>query len=109
MSVISWVRSMVSHRGKSVELYRSGMKKADLQDYKGAIADYSAAIESTHTPPDVKAMATYNRALAFSAILEHGKAAQDLSTVLHMPQVPPSVKDAALRRQERVRKRDQRK
>ena len=73
--------------------------------YEGAIADYTAAIESPQIPNDVKAMAIYNRALAYSAIHEDDKAAEDLAALLEMPGLPENVKTAAQQRRERVRRR----
>ena len=61
------------------------MAKANKRDYDGAIADYSAAIRVPHIPTDVKAMAIYNRSLAYHAIHEDAKAAEDLTALLEMP------------------------
>lgn len=105
MSFISWVQSLLSHRGRALAEYRSGMKKAGKRDYQGAIIDYTAAIRGEDTPDDLKTMAFYNRALAYSAIHEDEKAAQDLDTVLKMPGVSQRVKTAVLRRRERLRQR----
>jgi hypothetical protein len=84
------------------------MKKAEKHNYRAAIADYTAAIDAANTPSDVKAMAIYNRALAYSALHETTKAADDLEAVLKMPKLPKRIKTAALRRQERIRQRDKR-
>lgn len=105
MSFVRWVYSWLSHRGRALAVYRSGMKKAGKNDFQGAIADYTAAIEGEDTPEDLKTMAIYNRALAYSAIHEDEKAADDLDRVLKMPGVSERVKTAAMRRQERVRQR----
>jgi hypothetical protein len=105
MSLIDWVKSCFSHRGKAVSLYRSGMAKAYKRNYAGAIADYSAVILEPNIPTDVKAMALYNRALAYSAIHEEAKSAEDLAAVLEMPELPNNIKTKAQERQERVRRR----
>lgn len=105
MSFIQWIRSMISDRGSALAHYRAGMTKAAKRDYRGAIASYSAAIEARDTPPDVKAMAVYNRALAYSAIQDEKRAAEDLEAVLKMPGLSERIKTAALRRRERVRRR----
>jgi len=107
MSLITWLKSIFSHRGKALSQYRSGMVKAKKQDYAGAIADYSAAIESPQIPADVKAMAMYNRALAYSALEEDAKAAEDLAAVSAMPGLPENIKTAAQQRRERMRRRDE--
>lgn len=64
MSLVRWVYSWSSHRGRALAEYRAGMQKADKHDYSGAITDYTAVIEGQDTPEDLKTMATYNRALA---------------------------------------------
>jgi tetratricopeptide (TPR) repeat protein len=107
MSFISWVKSILSHRGKALATYRSGMAKASQRDYAGAIADYSVAIESPDIPLDVKAMAVYNRALAYSAIHQHEKAAEDLAALMEMPGLPENIRTAAQQRRERIRRRNE--
>jgi tetratricopeptide (TPR) repeat protein len=107
MSFTNWLKSLFSHRGKTLALYRSGMAKASKGDYDGAIADYSAAIEAPQIPPDVKGMAIYNRALAYSAIHEDDKAAEDLAALLEMPGLPENIATAAQQRRERIRRRNE--
>src|SRR4051794_18178434 len=106
MSLMRWVMSLLSHRGKSLSLYRAGMAKANKRDYAGAIADYSAAIKMRDIPDDVKAMATYNRALAYSATHQDAKAAEDLAAVLDMPGLSSKIKTEAQQRRDRIRRRD---
>ncbi len=108
MKILRWLKGFLSHRGKALALYRSGMTKANRKDFEGAITDYSAVIDSLNAPPNVKAMAVYNRALAYSAIHQDENAAKDLDAVLKMPHLSEDVKTAARRRKERVRKREQR-
>ena len=107
MSFTNWVKSLFSQRGKALALYRSGMAKASKRDYDGAIADYSAAIASPQIPPDVKGMAVYNRALAYSAIHEDARAAEDLAALLEMPGLPENIRTAAQQRRERLRRRNE--
>ena len=107
MSLTKWVKSWLTHCGKALSLYRAGMVKANKRDYDGAIADYSAAIQAPDIPTDVKGMAIYNRALAYSAIHEDAKAAADLLAILKMPGMPEKIKVEASRRQERIRRRDE--
>ena len=83
------------------------MVKANKHDYDGAIADYSTAIRAADIPADVKAMALYNRPLAYSAIHEDAKAAEDLSVMLKMPGLSERIKKEASQRRERIRKRDE--
>src|SRR5689334_22937895 len=95
MSFIRWLKSWLTHRGKALSLYRSGMANANKHNYEDAIADYSAAIRIPDVPPDVKSMATYNRALAYSSIHDNEKAAEDLAAVLQMPELPERIKREA--------------
>jgi hypothetical protein len=81
------------------------MVKARGGDYRGAIADYSEAILSPQIPADVKGMATYNRALAYAAINEDKKAADDLAAMLNMPGLPENIVAEARQRRERIRRR----
>jgi hypothetical protein len=81
------------------------MAKARVKDYQGAIADYSAAIQSSNCPMDVKGMAAYNRALAYAAIGEEEKAAADLAAMLEMPGLPENIVTQARQRRERIRRR----
>jgi hypothetical protein len=81
------------------------MAKARKKDYVGAIADYTAAIESPHIPVDVEGMATYNRALAYAAVHEDQKAADDLAAMLKMPGLPENIVKEARQRRERIRRR----
>jgi Tfp pilus assembly protein PilF len=106
MNILTWLKSLFSRRERSLAVYRSGMVKAKKGDFAGAIVDYTQTLEAKNTPPDVVAMAMYNRALAYSAIHEDAKAAQDLKNVLAMPSLPESIKVAASQRQERVRRRE---
>jgi hypothetical protein len=84
------------------------MAKARKQDYQSAIADYTAAIDSPNVPIDVKGMATYNRALAYAALQQDDKAAEDLAAMLKMPGLPEKVITEARQRRERLRRRLQR-
>ena len=109
MNFTTWVKSCFSHRGKALSLYRSGMAKANKRDYDGAIDDYSAAIRAPNIPTDVKAMALYNRALAYSAIHKDEKSVADLTAVLEMAGLPKNIKTEARERRERIRRRNENK
>jgi hypothetical protein len=81
------------------------MAKARNHDYLGAISDYTQAIKSAGIPPDIKGMALYNRALAFAALNEDQKAADDLAAMLKIPGLPENVVTQARQRRERIRRR----
>jgi tetratricopeptide (TPR) repeat protein len=106
MGMLDWLKSRFSNRTKHLSLYRSGMSKAKKGDFAGAILDYTAAIKAAGIPDDVLGMALYNRALAYSAVHENEKAAEDLSKVLNMPGLPENIKLAASQRRERIRRRE---
>jgi hypothetical protein len=84
------------------------MAKAKAGDSEGAIADYSSAIEAPDSPDDVKAMALYNRALAYSVIRDDAKAVEDLTLVLKMPGAPADIKAHAQERRDRIKRRAER-
>jgi hypothetical protein len=105
MGLMRWLSSLVSRRGKALSTYRAGMAKAKKNDFLGAIADYSKAIGASDIPADVKAMAIYNRALAYAAINEDKKAADDLAAMLKMPGLPENIATQARQRRERIRRR----
>jgi hypothetical protein len=50
-------------------------------------------------------MATYNRALAYAALDEAQKAADDLAAMLEMPGLPDNILREARQRRERIRRR----
>jgi hypothetical protein len=105
MHLKRWLAGLFSKRGKALSFYRSGMLKARKHDYHGAIDDYTAALSSPHAPMDVRGMATYNRALAYAALNEDEKAAEDLASMLKMPGLPQNIITEARQRRERIRRR----
>lgn len=98
MKLLDWLKSLTSKRGKAVSVYKQGMEKAKLQDHPGAIEDYTTAIGMSETPPDVKAMALYNRALVYASDGENSKATVDLNAILNMRQDLTHIKTEARRR-----------
>jgi hypothetical protein len=61
-----------------------------------------------NVPPDVKAMALYNRALMYAADGDDQKATDDLKMVLTMPKAPADVRTEATRKLERMRRESSR-
>jgi tetratricopeptide (TPR) repeat protein len=106
MGFFDWLKTKFSRRENQLAPYRSGMLKANKGDFAGAIQDYTAAIKAEGLPADVLGMALFNRSLAYSALHENEKAAEDLSKVLKMPGLPENIKVAASQRQERMRRRE---
>jgi hypothetical protein len=81
------------------------MELARGRKYELAVAEYSSAIELLEVPQDVKAMATYNRSIAYSLMGKESLAAQDLASVLEMEGVPENIRLEARQRQGRMKKR----
>ncbi len=106
MSILDSLKNLFSRRAKSLSGYRNGMEKAKKGDFAGAIVDYTQTLKDPGVPADVVGMALYNRALAYSAINEDEKAAEDLKKVMSMPGLPDNIKLAASQRQERIRRRE---
>jgi hypothetical protein len=71
------------------------MVKAKKHDHQGAIDNYTAAIDTPDTPPDVKAMILYNRALVYATVKEGPKATKDLNLVLAMNEALVNIKTMA--------------
>ena len=84
MNLLSWLQSSFSVRQKALWNYKRGMARAKRRDHEGALAKYTAAIDSKDVPDDVKAMALYNRALVYVATGDDSKGVDDLDTVLAM-------------------------
>jgi hypothetical protein len=81
------------------------MSKAILHDHQGAIADYTAAIDSPDAPPDVRAMALYNRAIVYVAVNNDSQAINDLRAALGMREAPANVRTEAKRKLVRMDRR----
>lgn len=92
-------------RGKATARYKRGLDKAHADEFAGAIQDYTAVIQMRGVPPDLKAMATFNRGLAYS--LEHDleKANKDFQAIEAIEGAPNSVLAAAKEKLKRMRKR----
>jgi hypothetical protein len=80
------------------------MARAHRQDHQGAIDDYGVTIDMPNGPPDVKAMALFNRALVYAADGDDAEATDDLNMVLAMAKTPPDVKTEARRKLERMKR-----
>jgi len=78
--------------------------RAQTRDHHGAIADYSAAINIPKGPPDLVAMARYNRALIYDDDGDHLKAIDELEAVLGMPAIPSRIKKEANMKLERMKR-----
>ena len=105
MSLVEWLKSLLSKRDKALFLYKRGMAKATNGDHEGAIQDYTAAVEIKGIQPKVEAMARYNRALAHLTNSDHTKAVEDLLLVLDMEDRLPNIKKMAKQKLMRIDRR----
>lgn len=84
MNYLNWLLSSFSARHKALWDYTRGMSLARKRDHVGALAAYTAAIDSKNISEDVQAMALYNRALVFVASGDDLNGMDDLGAVLAM-------------------------
>ena len=105
MNVITWLTGHFSSRGRALSFYQRGMKKARNRDHDGAIDDYTFAIDTPNAPPDVKAMAQYNRALVHLATKNDPKAIEDLNLILATEEMLVNVKTMARQELTRIERR----
>lgn len=102
---MGWFERLFSRPGSAERLYKEGVEKAKDKDYAGALANYTAAIESKRAPGDIKAMALFNRGLIYSLQGEQGRAEADLDAAIREPAAPAEVVSAAKEKRERLRRR----
>lgn len=105
MSLVGWLKSLVSKNEKALFLYKRGMNKATRGDHDGAVQDYTAAVAMMGVQPKIKAMAYYNRALAHLANHDNPKAIEDLLFILDMEDDIPHVKKMAKQKLMRIDRR----
>lgn len=79
-------------------LYRRGILQAKAGRHRAAIDDYTAVLDMPDVPPNVLAMAQYNRALVYCAVADEAHAIHDLHAILGAPHAPEPVKIEARRR-----------
>jgi hypothetical protein len=84
-----------SVRDAALSHYKRGLAKGKNRDQQGAIEEYTAAINSSDVPDDVKAMALYNRALLFASMKNLTRATEDLRSVMAMGEPLSKIKAAA--------------
>lgn len=104
---MNWFFRLFSRRGRVDALLKRAIKKSS-GDLTGAIVDYTAVIDMEDVPLDLKAMAHFNRGLAYSQTQRMDLAMKDFQKILSMSGVPASVTSAAKERLERLRRRAER-
>lgn len=106
MATSNWFGRMFKKKpATSMELYKSGMQKAEAGDPEGAIEDYTAAISMEGVTDEERAMALYNRAAVFHSMQRNEEAIKDLDAVLAMKGISKRVAAAALSKRERIMRR----
>jgi len=105
MRLLQWLAGRLSSRGQGMGLYKRGMVKARRHDYLGAIEDYTSTILRGDTPASLRAMALYNRALAYTEAHQNELAVGDLNEILNMLETLPNIKIEARRRLLRMQRR----
>jgi tetratricopeptide (TPR) repeat protein len=95
MSLLESMSRLFTKGGKAATLQQRGMAKAKREDWSGAIDDYTAAIDFPQAPHEVKAMAYFNRALAYAHLGRHANAEEDLQALLATPGAPEHIRSAA--------------
>ncbi len=108
MQILERIKEWYSGRGKALSRYRRGMERAKRQDHAGAIDDYTAVINMPQVPPDVKAMALFNRALILASDGDNPLARTDLNRVLAMAETPADVRTEARRKLVRMERQTSR-
>ena len=108
MSFLDALKGLLSHSGSASTLLKRGIAKAGKEDWHGAVADYTAVIDSSTAPVDLKAMAYFNRGLAQGQQGQHEQAECDLRAILAMADAPVNTKAAAKEKLARWEKRSKR-
>ncbi|NND95870.1 MAG: hypothetical protein HKN47_00910 [Pirellulaceae bacterium] len=105
MGLFDFLKSGKTPKSEAMTLYKSGMAKAEKRDTSGAIADYTAAIGVIGVPADIKAMAVYNRGVAYVAAGDKEKGMEDLGQVIRMDGASNKVKEMAGQKIKRMERR----
>ena len=105
MNLVGWLKSLVSKSEKALFLYKRGLNKATNGEHEAAIQDYTLAVQIAGIKPEVKAMAYFNRALAYVANKDNPRAVEDLIAVLDMDTDLPHIKKMAKQKLVRIDRR----
>jgi hypothetical protein len=105
MSLLESFKRLFSGGSGPSAIHKRGMAKAKRENWDGAISDYTAVLDSSHASEELKAMARFNRALAYSKQGAHDAAETDLRAVLEMNGAPANIATAAKEKLARWEKR----
>lgn len=106
MSLLDWVKTRFTSRGRVVTMYRRGIEKAKVKDRAGAIEAYTTVIEMPDVPRDLLAMSLFNRGLVLVAGGDSDKGSLDLDAVSAMDDAPERVREMARQKLIRMKKRN---
>lgn len=98
MNLLELLFGRWSRRQRAMALYQRAMAFANRHEHEAALADYTAVIEATRAPADVRAMALYNRSVVHSAMHDDVQAVQDLRKLLEVPGATANVRLEAKRK-----------
>lgn len=98
MNLLELLFGRWSRRQRAMSLYQRAMTFANRHEHEAALADYTAVIEATRAPADVRAMALYNRSVVHSAMHDDVQAVQDLRKLLEVPGATANVRLEAKRK-----------
>jgi hypothetical protein len=102
MRLLNLILGRLSHRRRAIALYEQAMALAKKHDHEAALADYTAVIETSNAPADIRAMALYNRSVVYSAMHDDIHAVRDLQTLLETPGAAANVRLEAKRKLVRI-------
>ena len=108
MGFLAWIADRIPSKQRAQWHYRRGLLHARLQKHQAASAEYSAAIEMENVPPELRAMALFNRALVSYAAGAELDAIRDLNEVLAMNDIAENVKTEARRKLVRMERTSER-
>lgn len=105
---MNWFARFFSIRGKASAILKGAIDQSK-SDRAGAIQRYTEVIEMKNVPLDLKAMALFNRGLAYSQDQKTELSSHDFQAVLAIDSgAPQNVVSAAKERLERLRRRSER-
>lgn len=103
MNIFAWWRGWSNGRSSGLALFKRGLASASHHENDpDAIEHYTAAIDTTDVPQDIKAMALYNRALLHAGQKDFAMAIADLNAVLDIPAPLRQIKSAARQKLDRI-------
>ena len=95
-------------RGRALAQVDQGMVCANNAESDLAIKHYTNVISSSKSPGDVKAMALFNRALAYATIGKELQAKAELTAVLEMPEATAKISRSASDKLVRIKRKQKR-